>query len=293
MKRYTFRLDRWKIGLAIFWIVFTFSMVTWWWVFALSQLDILGANLPPEKFNSFRRMLLSEGSILLLLIVVGGSALVMFTVRERSRNLRLRLFFSNFSHDLKTSINRLRLRAEVVIANSPNADLQKLMEEVNRLDLQLENSLWVSKGEEQKLFTQKVSLHQMISSLRAEWPDIEISLHGNAVVLGDQQAVQSIFRNLLQNAQSHGNATRIEIRAQKISDEVLAIYFQDNGTGYSGDAKALGEGFIPQTGRQSNGIGLYLAKSLLARMQSKIEFLNLASGFQVRLEIPGRLEGSK
>ncbi len=293
MGRQTLQNDRWKLGLSIFWFVFTFSMVTWWWIFALEQLENLGVGLAPEKFISFRRMLLWEGSILLIFIFGGGAALLTLTNQERLRNLRLRLFFSNFSHDLKTSLGRLRLRTEVLAQQAPSSDLQKLMDEVSRLDLQLENSLWVSKGEEQKLFAQEISLHQLISKLRPEWPEVEIHLHENAVLKGDPQALQSVLRNLLQNARFHGAATRIEIRVEALSQQRLALIFQDNGQGYTGDLKNLGRAMLSGDNSKSNGIGLYLTRSLLKRMDSEISFPKSDSGFQARLEIPGRLDGAK
>jgi signal transduction histidine kinase len=286
----TFQTDRWKLALSIFWFVFTFSMVTWWWIFALGQLENLSLGLAPEKFQSFRRMLLWEGSILLTFIFAGGAALLILTNRERLRNLRLRLFFSNFSHDLKTSLGRLRLRTEILAQKAPSSDLQKLMDEVSRLDLQLENSLWVSKGEEQSLLVQEISLHQLISRLRPEWPDVEIHLRENAILRGDPQALQSVLRNLLQNARFHGQASRIEISAETGGDKRLSLTVQDNGTGFSGRHENLGREMLPQDGGKGNGIGLYLTRSLLQRMQSEISFPPSPKGFQARLEIPGRLE---
>jgi len=289
MGQQTFRLDRWKLALSIFWFVFTFSLATWWWIFALEQLENLSVGLPPEKFHSFRRMLLWEGSILLAFIFGGGAALLTLTNKERLRNLRLRLFFSNFSHDLKTSLNRLRVRAEVLEQRAPGPDLQKLLDEVSHLDLQLENSLWVSKGEEQKLLVQEVSLHQLLSRLRPEWPEAEIHLHENAVVQGDPQALQSVLRNLLQNSRFHGQATRIDIHAKDLGSGKIALAIQDNGTGFSGDLSSLGSGILSKVSNQGNGIGLYLTSSLLQRMNSRLDFPPTEKGFQVRIEIPGRL----
>ncbi len=289
MSKGTFRSDRWKLGLSIFWFIFTFSMVAWWWIFALEQLENISQGLQPDKFNGFRRMLLWEGSILLIFIFVGGASLLTLTNKERLRNLRLRLFFSNFSHDLKTSMNRLRLRTEVLAQQAPSQGLQALLDEVSRLDLQLENSLWVSKGEEQELFTQEVSLHQVISRLRPEWPEVEIHLRENAVIVGDAMALQSVFRNLLQNARFHGQASRIDIQAETLSSSRIAVTFQDNGSGFQGDIASLGKGMLPQEDGRGNGIGLYLTKSLLQRMDGRIEFPKTESGFCARVQFPGRL----
>jgi signal transduction histidine kinase len=286
----TIQSDRFKIGLSLFWFVFTFSMVTWWWIFSLQQLDSPDFVLPPEKMHKLRRMLLWEGSFLLAFIFSGGASLLILTNRERLRNLRLRMFFSNFSHDLKTSLSRLRLRAEVLIENDKNPRLHKLMEEVNRLDLQLENSLWVARGEEQKLLTQEFSLGELLSQLRVEWPELEVHLQQDAILRADRQAVQSIFRNLFQNAWLHGKASKIDIQVQASSSQTLTLIFSDNGSGFSGSLPALGKEMLPSKETSGNGIGLYLTKFLLGRMNGQIQFETLQKGFRVLIKIPGKTE---
>lgn len=290
MGKRTFQSDRFKLGLSIFWFVFTFSMVVWWWIFSLQQLQRISSAMEIEKYLSVRRMLLWEGAILLAAIFGGGLSLLILTNRERLRNLRLRLFFSNFSHDLKTSLSRLRLRAEVLLESDSNPKLRKLMEEVNRLDLQLENSLWVARGEEQKLLHQNISLAELVSNLRVEWPELEIQLQKDAHIQADQQALKSVFRNIFQNAWLHGQATRIEIGVEPGKAQNLRLTFLDNGKGFEGDVRALGNAFLPSADRGGNGIGLYLTKSLLVRMKGRLEFSSPAKGFQAEVTIPGRLE---
>lgn len=290
MGQQTIRSDRFKLGLSIFWFLFTLSMVIWWWIFSLRQLKSVSADLAPEKFESLHRMLLWEGAFLLLLILVGGSSLLFLTNQERKRNLRLRLFFSNFSHDLKTSLSRLRLRAEVLANREQNPQIQKLMDEVSRLDLQLENSLWVGRGEEQQLLTQKVLLSDLIGFLRVEWPEIEVHLQKNAELLADQQALKSIFRNLFQNASLHGQATRIDLKVDSEKPGKVRILVCDNGKGFSGDTQNLGKKILPATEKEGNGLGLYLTKHLLQRMKGDMEFGHCRTGFEAVLKIPGEIK---
>lgn len=265
-------------------------MVTWWWIFSLHQLSSPDFQLPPEKMHKLRRMFLWEGSFLLAFVFGGGASLLVLTNRERLRNLRLRMFFSNFSHDLKTSLSRLRLRAEVFMENDQNPKLQKLIEEVNRLDLQLENSLWVARGEEQKLLTQDFALSEILSSLRNEWPELQIHLQKDCNLSADKQAVKSIFRNLIQNSWLHGKASQIDIQVEALSSHKIQLSFQDNGTGFHGHLPVLGKQILPSSlaSGQGNGIGLYLTKFLLNRMNGEIKFHKVSSGFQVQVILPGQ-----
>ncbi len=281
--------DRLKLILTVFWFVFTFSMVCWWWIFSLRQLDSLATAMPKQKYDSLHWMLLWEGSILLTFIFVGGASLLILTSRERSRNLRLRLFFSNFSHDLKTSLSRLRIRTEVLALNNSSPDLQELLKEASRLDLQLENSLWVARGEEQKLLVSELNLSEVIGQLRVEWPEMEIHLQRNAKIKADPTAIRSVLRNLLQNAWLHGEASRIDILVESESSNDLVISIQDNGSGYQGDFTSLGKSTLPSTEREGNGIGLYLANLLLEKMNGKISFEVVNMGFKAVLKVKGSL----
>ena len=281
--------DRLKLILSVFWFVFTFSMVTWWWIFSLRQLDSLASGLPKEKYESLHWMLLWEGSILLSFIFIGGTSLLVLTSRERSRNLRLRLFFSNFSHDLKTSLSRLRIRTEVLAINNSSPDLLELLKEASRLDLQLENSLWVAKGEEQKLVMSELNLSEVIGQLRVEWPEMEIHLQRNAKILADPTAIRSVFRNLLQNAWLHGEASRIDIQVENENSDQLLLSIQDNGLGFKGNVNTLGRSTLPATEREGNGIGLYLTNLLLEKMNGKLNFEPVSQGFKALLKIKGSL----
>lgn len=286
------RTEGWKLGLSLFWFLFTFSLVVWWWIFSLEQLDLLTGVLNQHKFESLQRMLVWEGAVLVSAVFCGGFMLVLFTYKEKSRNQRLRNFFSNFAHDLKTSLTRLRLRTEVLAEKAVGSDtteLRKLLEEVSRLDLQLENSLWVAREGSQKLLAEKIPLSAVIGFLRVEWPELEVKLHREARLLADDQALKSIFRNLFQNAWLHGRATRLDINPRREKNH-WHIEIADNGGGYRGDPRRLGSPLLKSESQGGNGLGLYLTRDLLERMHGRIRFLPRAAGdsagFRVEVTLP-------
>jgi signal transduction histidine kinase len=285
MSEKTVKSSKIKLGLSLFWFLFTFSLVIWWWIFSLRQLDLLAEVLDPVKYNSMKRMLIGEGSVLVTVVFFGGMVLVLLTYREQSRNETLRNFFANFSHDLKTSLTRLRLRTEVLAEKNSSPEFQKLLGEAQRLDLQLENSLWMARSDSNKLLQEKIKLSSVIGFLRVEWPDLEVNLQQDITLLADEQALKSVFRNLLQNAWLHGQAKKIEIKSRSEgSNWVMEVL--DDGKGYNGSAEQLGSELLKTKSQTSNGIGLFLTRDLVKRMKGRIRFLAPPSGFLVELTLP-------
>lgn len=277
--------QKWKLALSLFWFLFTFSLVTWWWIFSLHQLQLMKEVFDASKFNGLHRMLLWEGAVLVSAVFFGGLSLVILTNRELSRNQRLRSFFSNFTHDLKTSITRLRLRTEVLTEKLEGPEFEKLIMEVNRLDLQLENSLWVARSGSEKLVLQEQRLSTILAFLRVEWPELEIRLHQDVEILADGQALKSIFRNLFQNSYLHGQATCVDIRPE-LRQNFWVITVSDNGKGFKGKHHELGSQLLSTRSEKGNGLGLYLTRDLLQRMNGEIAFTDQsANGFTVSLSL--------
>ncbi len=273
-----------KTLLAVIWFAFTFSLVTWWWIFILNQI---------KGTESFLRMVAWEGSILLAAIFLGGTALIIFSHNDQKQNQRLRFFFSTFSHDIKTSISRLRLQADVLEENlqsERNPVLKRLINDIFRLDLQLENSLFLSSLEAGKLLSEQVSLNELLSSLRSDFSDLTIDLEKEVHIHGDRRALLSIFRNILQNSVLHGNADLVKIETVKVNDKKVEISISDNGSGFHGDVKKLGAQLLSSTSQQGNGIGLFICKRLLQNMDGDLRFESNSSGrFKSILSVVGSL----
>lgn len=279
-----------KTALAVIWFAFTFSLVTWWWVFFLVRMDSRPASL--EQLQNSYRMFAWEGSILLAAILLGGIALVIFTYRDQVRHQRLRFFFSTFSHDIKTSIARLRLQAEVLeeeFQDSPQPVMKRLIQDIHRLDLQLENSLHLATLEQGLLLKEDISFADLISTLRGEFPELTIQLERKVLVKGDRRALLSLLRNVLQNAIAHGKASVISIQVQEMAHGQVELRIQDNGLGFKGPLKKLGGEILTSKDAHSNGIGLLISKRLVEKMKGALSFESKDnSGFTAVLELEGR-----
>jgi signal transduction histidine kinase len=280
------RSSKIKTFLAVVWFLFTVSMVAWWWVYGLNSHD------SPEEILKKHRMFMWEGSILIATVVVGGGSLIFLSHRDQKRHEQLQTFFATFSHDIKTSITRLRLQAEVLDednAQQKNPVLHRLVGDISRLDLQLENSLLLSSSDSSKLLNEKLVLSKLIESMRGTWAELEFRLNQDAEIIADKRALTSVIKNLIQNAVLHGQASVVELSAKNLNSSEVEISVQDNGKGFTGNISHLGVEMYPSRNEKGSGIGLYLGRRLLKRMNGDLHFEKGTQGLRAVVRIAGKV----
>lgn len=263
--------SRLRFYMAVLWFLLIGAMTGWWWLLSLRQLVAVESLMTAEEFQRSYRMIMSEGVFFFVSIIVGGIGLMILTKKDLERHEQIRLFFGNFAHDLKTSISRLRLQSDLLRDGFDQQTLNRLGENMNQLDLQLENSLWVARGETQAMHLQNVKISKIFSVIRSEWPEIEISMTSDAAVYADELALRSVFRNLIQNAVMHGKATKVQL-VIKEAGGYYEIQFQANGEAFTGELDQLGQRFIQPKSSHGNGLGLYLTRFLVDKLSGKIQF---------------------
>jgi signal transduction histidine kinase len=289
------RPNRLSIVLVALWVIFTVTLTAWWLVFGLRQLDLLNqSNLEAAgQLHRHYQMLLWEGGILIASLIGGGLALFYFARREQKRHAQVEEFFAAFTHDAKTALASLRLQAESLqedFAGAPNPLLDRLLRDTLRLQLQLENSLFLVNLTRGKFFLEPISLSSCIDNLSRHWPDLNITRSGDAVVTADARALESVLTNLIQNAVTHGNASALDINVEAITRGRTAIRIADNGRGFSGDFNQLGKLFVRHGRGSGSGVGLYIVRQLVKRMNGDIEFESTnGGGFVARFDLPDAL----
>jgi signal transduction histidine kinase len=289
------RRDRltWQYIAAVVWLVFTVALASWWLIFGLSQARHLGALEGPDaaQLGRVTRMLIWEGVILVGMLMAGGAALLVGIAREQRRRRDLRAFFMAFTHDLKTPLTSLRLQAEALREDLPeaaaNLNLQRLLKDSVRLQLQLENALALATADA-AVFIEPIRVSALIDQLRDDFPDLSIDVSGDARVRADRRALESVMRNLLQNAVVHGHATRVALELRKSSSGAIEIVVTDDGGGATVDLRtALDRPFVRPAATSGSGVGLYVCGRLLHQMQGQIRLLSgRAPGFAVSIELP-------
>jgi signal transduction histidine kinase len=284
-------LKNWKFIVAIAWTLFTSSLAVWWLVFGLRQLNRVDELSPAELIRQ-QKMLFWEGGILVALLLIGGGAIIYYMLQLIRSHEQLKRFFATFSHELRTSIASLRLQAETLNDDYPGNELPqlpRLIRESIRLQMQLENSLNLSQIEDASLFLQPISIKKMMSSIHHQWPGMSINVTGEDEVYADERALYAVITNLIQNSSTHGSATEVNVEIQKASEDENLILLKDNGKGFDGDWGKLSQLFVRHNHKSGSGVGLFLAKALVRKMNGQLNFLKQqSSGFAVEIRLPNR-----
>src|ERR1043165_259229 len=209
------------IALVAVWVVFTVTLAAWWLIFGLRQLDLIKSlNVAgAQDLHRYYQMLMWEGGILIASLIGGGLALFYYAKREQRRHAQVEEFFAAFTHDAKTAIASLRLQAESLREDFANSEanplLERLLSDTLRLQLQLENSLFLVNLPRGKFFLQPINLGDRIQAMRLNWPDVTITLTDDAAVMADARALESVITNLVQNSVIHGHANEVNIDVRR------------------------------------------------------------------------------
>lgn len=265
-----------KFYLILFWLAFTTLFAVWWMILGLNHVSLL-EELRPEQsthWQAQKRMLFWEGFSWIALLLIGGFTSVYFMLKEKMHTENLKSFFASFNHDVKTSLASLRLQAEALKEDLENTSLSpkildRLISDTMRLQIQLENSLYMSTRDSQQLLLETRELERFIASARFRWPQLKIHLRGDALIEVDERAFVTVINNLIQNSIVHGGASEIHFEVKEQGQSDVEIFFYDNGSGYPGPLDQLGRLFYRPTSKSGTGMGLYICHELLKRMNGR------------------------
>jgi signal transduction histidine kinase len=265
---------------AIAWLVATVSLASWWLV--------IGLSLPAPM----HRMFVWEGAAFIALLVSGGVAIVRAIRREHLRRQALETFFMSFTHDLKTSLASVGLQAENLREDWPvshaRGSLDRLLHDVIRLQIQLENSLFVAQPDG-RLLREQIAAGPAIRRLAEDWPELAVEVRGEATIAADARAFDAVVRNVLQNAVVHGGARHVAVDLERTGDRVR-ITLSDDGRGVvEAMLPSLGRPFARGGQTRGSGVGLFVCRRLATRMHGALRFMRPSGdrGLAVVLELPG------
>lgn len=286
-----------KFYLILFWLIFTTIFAIWWMILGLGHVSLLEKLLPEQALHwaAQKRMLFWEGVSWIALLIIGGVTSLYFMAREKAHLENLKTFFASFNHDVKTSLSSLRLQAEALREDfseqmeSPKI-LDRLISDTVRLQVQLENSLYMSTRDSHRLLLERKSLDKLINLARLQWPQVKIHLNRGAHIEVDERAFVTVVNNLIQNSLVHGGATEISFTVTALGSDRVEIGFKDNGRGFSGSVQQLGQLFYRPTSKSGTGMGLYICSELLRKMNGHFRLSEKqGNGFSGAFDLKGEL----
>ena len=198
--------------------------------------------------------------------------------------------FASISHDLKTPITRLRLRAELLIDEGTREAFCRDLED---LDLLVKGAIQsVSETDIHENQTavdiSRLLLH-FSEDAKIAGHTLKVTGDGMHCFIGKPLALKRCIGNLLDNAYHYGSTVGVQL---SLSDAHLFICISDDGPGIpKADMKQVFEPYIrvmPQFGHASGmGLGLSIARNIARAHGGDIELCNLEpKGLKVTLQLP-------
>jgi len=190
-------------------------------------------------------------------------------------------FLAAVSHDLRTPLTRLKLRAEKIEQQELRADVQN---DINDMAYIIVTTLQYIRGNEQPEESCMLDIAALVQSLAEDSKEAgyKISVSGNAIPIRIQPvSIQRCLSNLIENALRYGEQAEIFITE---SDENVTISIHDNGPGIPEDK--LEEVFKPfyrlenSRSRHTGGVGLGLsiARDMAIKQGGNISLRNAPQG---------------
>jgi signal transduction histidine kinase len=303
-----FRRSRRVAILAGVWLAVILVLGFWWATIVLQQSRSIAAlqeemGVPRaealEGVKRTERMLLWESGTFLLLLMTVSGMLFWYYRRDMQRARGTQAFFAALTHELRTPLTSVRLQTEAIAAGEPTQELiERLLVDTHRLEMQIDKTLELARIEGGgQLAEQAIRLDPWLDKVlrnivatAGEDVLLDVSIEpGLPAVHGDTAALQLILRNLVENAQRHGDCEPIRIDVQAVRGRHgVEVRVRDHGAGYAGDPKQLGRRLFQRgDASRGTGVGLYLVRVLMERMGGSVEFDNApGGGFQVTLHFP-------
>lgn len=222
------------------------------------------------------------------------------------------LFFSIIAHDLKGPFNSLLGITEMMaedLETFTDEEIENLSREVNNnarnVYLLLDNLLeWSTtqlgkhafdpvKFDLNEVVTQNINLYRKAASVKEI--NVNVDLENDAFVYGDKNMIDSVMRNLLNNAIKFTNRTgKVNVKTMKENGSIM-LTVEDNGIGISQDEldkifKLDNDVKKPGTDNEKGtGLGLILSKEFIEKNNGKIEVRSKegkGTNFKVTLPTP-------
>lgn len=200
------------------------------------------------------------------------------------------------SHDLKTPLTRLRLRAESVADARVASAMARDIREMERM---LDQTLQHLRGERDDEASRPLELGALLQTLVDEAQDAggtaSLEASPGVILLGRSLALKRAFANLIDNAIKYGGEARLRV-TQEASGIVVEI--SDSGPGIPATQReAVFDPFVRLEASRSKetggfGLGLAIARAAIAAQGGTITLLDAPGGgllVQVSLPNPSKL----
>lgn len=305
---------RWMVSIHAVWLL-TVALLAAWWGRLLSQqaariveleqqLGIF-TQVAEDQWHRTQRMLFWESTFFLVFLILSTFLILWLHIRDGRRTRAMQAFFASLTHELKTPLTSIRLQAESIAdqleaSSDARPLIERMMADTHRLEAQVERTLELARVEGGgRLHTQSVRLKPWLERFVRPWLEgssenvrFEMRLE-DLSIQADTSALQTILRNVIENAIRHSGQSPvgITVQASRAGPQVVLI-LENSGQKSRLDSTRLGLLFEKGSGSQGAGVGLYLIRALMHRMGGEADFRSTGAGFLVELRFAVAEEGA-
>lgn len=187
------------------------------------------------------------------------------------------------SHDLRTPITRLKLRAQYI---KDPVQYEKAISDLDEMETMIAQILSYAKSEYNTEIQTKIDLNSLLQTITDEYNDLNhaIAYHGcdaRVIIRGKRLALKRAFNNFINNAIRYAKEVSITLLNNK---GTITVIIDDNGPGIPEDdmASILEPFYRTDRARSSDtggvGLGLSVAHDILLHHQGKIRLENKKEG---------------
>ncbi len=256
---------------------------------------------------------LITGTVVFAAMLLGLTFYLILMIKEVRLNQRQANFVDSVTHELKSPIASLKLYLETLemrtLTDQQRAQFYDVMDhELERLDHLITQLLEVGRLDAIGMQADPVDVHlepllkKCVQSICAHHhcdPESTVSFDlQNAVVHARPLVLESVFRNLLDNAVKYGGAPpKIDIHVRGTDRNRVLIRIADNGAGVPPELRKRIFGMFFRAGseltrrQKGTGLGLYIVHTLVRQMKGRIAVHDRGGlpGSVFEVDLPGRL----
>ncbi|NHA04994.1 GHKL domain-containing protein [Mucilaginibacter sp. HC2] len=262
-------------------IIYAVSELVWWGYMLM--------KLQPQRVG----MILGEGSMFILILVVGAYSLHASINKERKLQEQKRNFLLSVTHELKSPLASIKILLQTIQKRSLTKEqlldfVSKSLLDVERLDDMVENMLLASKIDNRSYtfpkntFNLSVLVDSIVNRLQITKCDcnqqiIDAEIEPKIEITGDKFALTSVVTNLIENAVKYSSPCSAVAVKLFSKDDKVYLEVADQGIGIADNEKTrifdkfYRVGSEDTRNTKGTGLGLYIVKEVLDKHQASIK----------------------
>ncbi len=275
--------------IAIFYVLLIYALAELiWWGYLLVKTE-------PDRVG----MILGEGSMFLVILVVGAIYFHRLLLKEKYIQTQQRNFLLSVTHELKSPLASIKLYLQTILKRDLDKEkreqfIQSSIDDIGRLDDLVENMLLASKIENRSYSFPKDEfdfsglLNTMVNRLKINVQgkrEVIAEIEEHIDIMGDRFALGSMVNNLFENAVKYSeDQSRIIIQLKKENDKIKLMVC-DEGCGIAdADLEKIFQKFYRAGNEMTRktkgtGLGLFIVQQVVNNHSATISIKkNLPKG---------------